>query len=877
MKFSKKEGHFVALFATSVALLSFPATALSYDAELIWGAVSGANGYKVYIRQEGQTSPSGSDAGLLVPGLDGLVRYTARGLSSQVRSYFSIASYNSSGESARSNELAVDGTGSAPAPTPTFSSTTPPPTSSWATPTATYSGGGGCSGPIIVPATGGIFTGTTSGASTLAGSCSLTDNSPEKVFQWTPSVSGTAVIETCGSGTNFDTVLYLRGTSCSLANDVSCNDDTPGCPVNDGSSTDRGSRLTIDVAAGQSYHVVVDGWNTASGTFTLSLRVMTESEPEPIPVAPTPTFTATPVRTSTAAPTATFTEAASPFPTPTFTATPAAGDCSGTIRIPAEGGVFTGTTRGASALRGGCTLTDNSPEQVFEWTPPASGPAVIETCGGATSFDTVLYLRGGSCEDAGSEVTCNDDTAGCWVADGSDVDRGSRLNLNVTGGQTYFIVVDGWNTASGNFRLRVDGPSGPPPTMTPTASPSPTFTFTPEPTPTEKPRGGGRFLAFTRSADDAYELAVRSFAGEEPEEQDLAVLPGAPGGDHAPGLAIGDVDGDGQPEVVIGEAGSNPRQRRDRIEIYTIRPGEPPSLLGRLAAFNRSTISGSANLAVADVDPSEPGDEIIVGEDGSRRRASRLRVFGGFGTGLPRLLGQFRAVRGRAGTREPLTFAAGRVFADGEDGPKQIVVGDARGAVSVFRIERGRATRAAQMSAFPDPPRTSARRLAVGDLLADRPGDEVVVGDDGTRGDALVRVLDPQSGSILLELTAFEPGEARDGLELWVADVFPSSPGSELIVGQGSAGGNLRVFTLGGDTPRQLSELPDPDGRTTILRAHLGVGALFPGDAARQLLIAQPDSSLPIEVYSAQEFHLESIGQIEAPSGGQIGGIAVAP
>src|SRR5439155_11096047 len=66
-----------------------------------------------------------------------------------------------------------------------------------------------CNNATVIPAGGGTFSGTTSGTSTLAGTCGSSGSSPEKVFQWTPSLSGPATIETCGSGTTYDSVLYL--------------------------------------------------------------------------------------------------------------------------------------------------------------------------------------------------------------------------------------------------------------------------------------------------------------------------------------------------------------------------------------------------------------------------------------------------------------------------------------------------------------------------------------------------------------------------------------------------------------------------------------------------------------------------------------------
>jgi len=145
--------------------------------------------------------------------------------------------------------------------------------------------------------------------------------------------------------------------------------------------------------------------------------------------------------------------------TPLPTATPGGGTggCAGAVTIPAAGGVFTGTTSGASTLAGTCASSNNAPEQVFAWTPAASGQAQISTCSAtATSYDTVVYVRSGSCT-SGAQIACNDDTTGCLTSEPND-HHGSRLTANVTAGQTYYIVVDGYATSHGAFTLTVVAP-----------------------------------------------------------------------------------------------------------------------------------------------------------------------------------------------------------------------------------------------------------------------------------------------------------------------------------------------------------------------------------------------------------------------------------
>src|SRR5439155_195722 len=122
------------------------------------------------------------------------------------------------------------------------------------TSTTTTTLAGACGSPTVIPAQGGTFSGTTSGASQLAGSCGSSGTSPELVFQWTPSVSGTATIETCGASTNFDTVLYLRSGACTSGSEAGCNDDA--CTNSTGLF--RASRLPPTMTAGRTCLRVVD-------------------------------------------------------------------------------------------------------------------------------------------------------------------------------------------------------------------------------------------------------------------------------------------------------------------------------------------------------------------------------------------------------------------------------------------------------------------------------------------------------------------------------------------------------------------------------------------------------------------------------------------
>jgi len=122
------------------------------------------------------------------------------------------------------------------------------------------------------------------------------------------------------------------------------------------------------------------------------------------------------------------------------------------------GGTFIGLTSGESALSD-CGKSGRSPEVVYQWTPATSGDAVIDTCGIDTLYDTVLYVRQDDCS-SGPSVVCNDDAAGCAVDDGTPNGgrHGSRVQPRVTAGVTYFIVVDGYRGAQGQYSLTVTPP-----------------------------------------------------------------------------------------------------------------------------------------------------------------------------------------------------------------------------------------------------------------------------------------------------------------------------------------------------------------------------------------------------------------------------------
>jgi len=304
----------------------------------------------------------------------------------------------------------------------------------------------------------------------------------------------------------------------------------------------------------------------------------------------------------------------------------------------------------------------------------------------------------------------------------------------------------------------------------------------------------------------------------------------------------------GTTDVAFWKPGDALAQRRSTLDLYRL---EIDHSLRQIAQAELPGSSGptlNPSVLTGDIDVSSSGSEIIVvGGEASGR--TRVCVFGGMGDGGLHLVGDFYLPRRAVGSA-PSVPSIGDVVGGTEHAGAEIIVGGQRGRVYALGLAQGRASVLSVLRAFPDRPRATAQRLAVGDLVPDQPGDEIVVGDDGTVGDGLVRIFNGRTQRALAEFEAFSPGMAPAGVEVWVGDVMADLPGAELIVGQGSAGGSLRVFTLASGVPMHVLDVPDPLSRTAILHGQLAIGNLLPDLDGNEIAVAQGDSSAPIQVFN---------------------------
>ncbi len=97
--------------------------------------------------------------------------------------------------------------------------------------------------------------------------------------------------------------------------------------------------------------------------------------------------------------------------------------------------------------------TSTAPDVVYMYTPPTDMLLDLSLCDGPTNYDTKMYVYENTCPTPGSPYACNDDAC-VSTAGQSYVSR--ILHMPVTGGNTYYIVIDGYGTYSGEYYLTIN-------------------------------------------------------------------------------------------------------------------------------------------------------------------------------------------------------------------------------------------------------------------------------------------------------------------------------------------------------------------------------------------------------------------------------------
>ncbi len=122
--------------------------------------------------------------------------------------------------------------------------------------------------------------------------------------------------------------------------------------------------------------------------------------------------------------------------TSTSTTDPTTVSTSGPDDTGGGGGATTGVGGGTTGDFG-----DGGDDYVVSWTPPSSGPFVLDTFG--SGIDTVLSVVAPGC--GAPAVDCNDDCDGFEAG----------LLYEATEGETVFIVIEGYSGRQGSFVLNI--------------------------------------------------------------------------------------------------------------------------------------------------------------------------------------------------------------------------------------------------------------------------------------------------------------------------------------------------------------------------------------------------------------------------------------
>jgi hypothetical protein len=242
-------------------------------------------------------------------------------------------------------------------------------------------------------ACGSTASGTTVNATVdnvTGGTCGTSITAPGVWYTFTSPGTGDATVSLCGS--SYDTKISVFSGTCGSLVCIGGNDDF--CSLQ--------SQLTFSATNGTTYYVLVHGFSTATGSFTLSLTC-----PDPPMMGPANDLCAN--------------------------ATPIS--CGQTL---------SGTTVGATnTVAGSCGVSVTSAD-VWYVIGGTGGDITVSTCNQA-SFDTKLSVFSGSC----GALLCiggNDDFSGCSGFT-------SQFTFPSTVGTNYYILVHGFSSQTGTFDL----------------------------------------------------------------------------------------------------------------------------------------------------------------------------------------------------------------------------------------------------------------------------------------------------------------------------------------------------------------------------------------------------------------------------------------
>ena len=245
-------------------------------------------------------------------------------------------------------------------------------------------------GDAIPVSCGQTVNGSTIGASfDNVGTC-VTSNSAAGVWYSFAGDGSAVTVSTCGSG--YDTKLSVFSGSCGALSCVTGNDDACGLQ----------STVNFATSNGTTYYILVHGFGTAVGNFTMSVTCV------------------------------------APPPPPTNDA------CGDAIELSCNTTVTGSTAQAAPDTAPTCDGASVTAPGVWYTFTGSSRIVNLNTCG--SSYDTKLSVYTGSCTDGLVCVAGNDDFCGLQ----------SSVTFVPQQGVQYYVLVHGFGSGTGNFSLEYD-------------------------------------------------------------------------------------------------------------------------------------------------------------------------------------------------------------------------------------------------------------------------------------------------------------------------------------------------------------------------------------------------------------------------------------
>jgi hypothetical protein len=240
-------------------------------------------------------------------------------------------------------------------------------------------------------------------------------------FYWTAPTSGTFQFGL--SDTDYDWVLSLRPPTCS-ATDFVCGT----APPVGGSSP----ALSLSMTAGQAILIRVDGLAGAMGNFALDISYAEVGSCDDA------------IDNDVDGLVDCFDPDCAPDDACSSLFCPSA-DLGRELGTPVQTGSTVGGTDRSTGRCGGA-----GSEVVYTWTAPAAGFYRFDTRG--STFDTVLYVRRGTCPGRVAELGCDDDIGGPSTSPNS---LRSEVFAQLTAGELVSIYVDTYSATGGTFSLNI--------------------------------------------------------------------------------------------------------------------------------------------------------------------------------------------------------------------------------------------------------------------------------------------------------------------------------------------------------------------------------------------------------------------------------------